>query len=142
MHYDYYIASRYRNKEDVLKLARLIREAGKSVYCFIESRASVSHVGSLESNPEEDMKKFESIENWQTDPAVRDVFETDMESLRASDTLVLLLPAGKSSHIESGAAYGMGKHLVVIGEQKETESLYLIFNEFYDTIEDFIKNLK
>jgi len=119
-----------------------MRKAGKNIYCFIESRASISHVGSLESNAEEDMKKFETIPNWQNDPAVRDIFETDMEALRASDSLILLLPAGKSSHIESGAAYGMGKHLVVIGEQKETESLYLIFNEFYDTIKDFISNLK
>lgn len=141
MHYDFYIASRYRNKEDVLELVNLIRAKGKTVYCFIESHASVKNVGSVESDPEEAMKQFESIENWQTDPRVRDVFETDMSALRASDTLVLLLPAGKSSHVEAGAAYGMGKKLVLIGEQKETESLYLIFNQFYNSIDEFINQL-
>ncbi len=141
MQYDYFISSRYRNKDEVLELASKIRQAGKTVYCFIESNASTSHVGLVESEPEAAMKQFESIPNWQTDPGVRDVFETDMEALRSSSTLVLLLPAGKSSHVEAGVAYGLEKHLVVIGEQKETESLYLIFDEFYDTIDQFISSI-
>src|SRR6185503_4172610 len=138
MSYDYFISSRYRNKEQVLSLANKIREQGKTVYCFIESGASTKNVGSVESDPDEAMKQFEAIENWQTDPRVRDVFDTDMQALRASTNLILLLPAGKSAHIEAGTGYGMGKHLIVIGEQKETESLYLIFDEFYDNIDEFI----
>ncbi len=121
MHYDYFIASRYRNKSEVLRLARMLREKGKSLYCFIESEASLKHVGSLKE-----------------DPAIQEIFESDMNALKNSRTLIMLLPAGKSVHIEAGVAYGLGKHLVLIGEQAETESLYFIFNEMYSTIESFL----
>ena len=141
MTYQYFVASRYRNKEIVLDLVRKLRENGKTVYCFIESPASTKHVGSVESNPEEVMKTFESISNWQNDKRVKEVFETDMTALRNSENLILLLPAGKSAHVESGAAYGMNKNCIVIGEQKETESLYLIFNEFYPDIDSFLESI-
>ena len=34
--YDFYIASRYRNKDSVLELTQRIRAQGYSVYCFVE----------------------------------------------------------------------------------------------------------
>jgi hypothetical protein len=141
MHYDYFISARYRNKDNALALARRIRERGKTVYCFVESRASVSHVGDVDSDGEKAMAKFEAIPDWRNDTRVRDLFETDMEAERNSDALILLLPAGKSAHIEAGVAYGMGKKLILVGEQKETESLYLIFDECYNSVDEFIQSL-
>ena len=64
-----------------------------------------------------------------------------MNALRNSQNLILLLPAGKSAHIEAGAAYGMGKHCILIGEQKEAESNYLIFNESHKNANDFLKTI-
>lgn len=141
MTYDYFVASRYRNKVEVLRLVRGLREKRKSLYCFIESEASLKHVGGLEEDAQEQMKKYETKENWREDPAIREIFESDMNALRDSKTLIMLLPAGKSVHIEAGAAYGMGKRTILIGEQKETESLYLIFNEIYPTIGSFLASI-
>lgn len=141
MQYDYFLASRYRNKSEVLRLAKAIREKGKTVYNFIESEVSIKHVGSLEGNPEEQMKRYEKRENWQNDPAIREIFEMDMTALKNSSNFIMLLPAGKSVHIEAGAAYGFGKNMILIGKQEKTESLYLIFNEMYPTIEVFLENI-
>lgn len=142
MTYDYFIASRFRNKEIVLELAKKIRAAGKTVYAFIESKPSTEHVEKLEdSDTETAMQSFEAIPDWRNDSRVKDIFETDMTALKNSDALVLLLPAGKSAHMEAGTAYGLGKQTIVIGEQKETESLYLIFDEFYDSIDHFIASV-
>jgi hypothetical protein len=141
MKYEYFIASRYRNKDAVLKLASRLKDLGKSYYCFIESQASIKHVGTIDANPENSMANFEKISDWRNNPGVREVFDSDMNALKESEKIIVLLPAGKSVHIEAGVAYGLGKKLILIGEQKETESLYLIFNEFYSTIEDFIKSL-
>lgn len=141
MQYDFFVASRYRNKPEVLRLTNGIREKGKTAYCFIESEASLKHVGGLTEDAEEQMKKYESKENWKEDSAIREIFEMDMNALRNSDAIVVLLPAGKSVHIEAGAAYGMGKKCVLIGEQKETESLYLIFDKQFPTIDDFLATL-
>ncbi|KXK11108.1 MAG: hypothetical protein UZ22_OP11002000492 [Microgenomates bacterium OLB23] len=87
------------------------------------------------------MEKFESIPDWITSPAVKEIFDIDMNALRDSENLILLLPAGKSAHIEAGAAYGMGKNCIVIGKLEGTDSLYMIFNRFYDTIDKFIASL-
>lgn len=143
MTYEYCIVSRWRNKDQVTELANKIHEKGKTVYSFIEGDgiryALKDHEQKYE--PEEFMRKYESIPDWRNDPAVREIFEADMKALKNSDTVILLLPAGKSSHIEAGVAYGLGKKLILIGEQKETESLYLIFDEFYKSTEDFISGL-
>lgn len=141
MKYDYFVAARFRNKEEAARLTNLLRKAGKSVYFFAESRASIQHVGALDGDGEQSMKNFEAIGDWRNHAGVREVFETDMNALRDSKALILLLPAGKSAHMEAGVAYGMGKKTIVIGEQKETETLYLIFDEHYDSIERFFNNL-
>lgn len=143
MKYKYFIAARWRNKEAVLRLAKDIRNKGKTVYCFVEGDGGTYELKDLEEKykPKEFMQQFESIPDWRNDPRVKEVFDVDMNALKESEALILLLPAGKSAHLEAGVAYGMGKHCIVIGEQKKTESLYLIFNEFYDSADDFIRSL-
>lgn len=138
MRYDYFIASRWRNKDNVLSLAIRLRQLGKSVYCFVDPETS--HLDPL-ADAEEAMKSFEAITDWHFDPGVRELFKRDIDALKESHLLIMLLPAGKSAHIEAGLAYGLGKKCVVIGEQQETESLYLIFNEWYPTSDDFINSL-
>ncbi len=138
MKYQYFIASRWRNRDIVLELTTKLREKGKTVYCFMETKENFHKP---EDDPEKAMQEFESIDNWQGHKLIRDIFEVDMKALRNAKTLLLLLPAGKSAHMEAGVAYGMGKKCIYIGEQKEAESLYLIFNEHYDTIDDFIMSL-
>lgn len=44
---------------------------------------------------------------------------------------LLVLPAGKSAHIEAGIAYGLGKKCYAIGEYDVTDSLYLIFDKIF-----------
>lgn len=139
--YDFFIAARYRNKENALDLTNKIRAKGYHPYCFVESDASRAHCGTTDCDAEEAMKEFEAIEDWKNDTGVRNIFETDMNALRNSEVLILLLPAGKSAHMETGVAYGLGKKLILIGEQKETESLYLMFDEFYDSIDRFVEGL-
>jgi hypothetical protein len=134
MQYQYFIASRFRNKEAVLALTAQLRSKDKSVYCFVEGYDD-------SQSPEEYMQKFENVPHWQESELVKEMFAKDMNALKNSETLILLLPAGKSAHIEAGVAYGMGKKCIVIGEQKEAESLYLIFNEFYKTADEFVESL-
>lgn len=143
MKYQYFIAARWRNKDNVLELAKKIRERGKSVYCFIEGDGTEHELKVQEENHDAEtfMQKFESIPDWKNSPAVREIFDVDMNALRDSEALILLLPAGKSSHVEAGAAYGMGKKCILVGEQHETESLYLIFDEFYSSVDDFLKTI-
>ncbi|OIP57947.1 MAG: hypothetical protein COX79_05740 [Candidatus Levybacteria bacterium CG_4_10_14_0_2_um_filter_36_16] len=143
MKYQYCIVSRWRNRKQVEELTQQIRKKNKTVYSFIEGDGANYALKDSEQKyePEEFMKKYESIPDWKNDPRVSEIFKIDMDALKNSENVILLLPAGKSAHIEAGAAYGLGKKCIVIGEQKETESLYLIFDEFYTTSDDFIQSL-
>jgi len=134
MKYDYFISGRWRNRDNVGHLAKKLRARGNSVYCFLDSQST----DVFSEDPEESMKKFEAIPNWREDAYVRRVYEDDMTGLKESRSLVMLLPAGKSCHIEAGVAFGMGKHLILIGEQSEAESLYLIFHEVYPDVRSFL----
>lgn len=137
MKYQYFIASRWRNRNSVFELTEKIRAKGKSVYCFMEN----DPYHSSDEDPENVMKAFESTDDWKNTKMLKDIFKKDMDALKQSETLLLLLPAGKSAHIEAGVAYGMKKRCIVIGEQKEAESLYLIFDEDYASIDAFIASL-
>lgn len=137
MQYDFFVSGRWRNRDSVLDLTHRIRDKGYSVYCFLEASHSIARV---HNDPEEDMQNFEKLD-WRNDPYVREVFKNDMEGERNSKTFVMLLPVGKSCHIEAGVAYGLGKQCILIGEQKEAESLYLIFTKQFDTVEDFLKTI-
>ena len=138
MKYHYFIASRWRNRDNVRLLSKKLREKDFSVYCFIDEEQSLNDPN---EDPEEEMKKFETIVDWRNNPAVKAMFDGDMNALRDSETLIMLLPAGKSAHLEAGAAYGMGKKCIIVGEQKETESLYFIFNEWHPTIEELLNHI-
>ncbi|MCK5490384.1 MAG: hypothetical protein KAI67_00935, partial [Candidatus Pacebacteria bacterium] len=69
------------------------------------------------------------------------LFRKDLDGLKNAEKIILLLPAGTSAHIEAGIAYGLEKPLVLIGEPEKPESLYLIFQERYKTIEEFLKTV-
>ncbi len=135
--YDYFVAGRWRNRENVLDLVKRIRDKGYKVYCFLDHEYT---------KPKENETVHEVVDNfekrsWRDDKSVRDIFERDLTAEKRADNFVMLLPVGKSCHIEAGIAYGLGKKCILIGEQKEAESLYLIFSEVYNDVDKFIKNI-
>jgi hypothetical protein len=50
------------------------------------------------------------------DARVQKAFHFDRKMIEWADTLVLVLPAGKSAHLEAGYAKGLGKKLYIIGD--------------------------
>jgi|SRR3989344_4134714 len=76
MKYQYFIASRWRNRDQVLDLAKKLRGKGKSVYCFLVAPQVVHRI---KNDPDEDMKSFEK-RNWQNDSYVKEVFKNDIEA--------------------------------------------------------------
>ncbi len=138
MKYQYFISSRYRNRDIVLELTKKLRKKHKTVHNFMDT----DPFHDMSTDPEETMKKFEATVNWRENHIVKHLFKKDMAALKNSKIIIVLLPGGKSTHIEAGVAYGLGKKLILIGEQKNAESLYLIFDKCFPDIDSFIKDLK
>ena len=119
-----YVASSWRNDKQPGVVAAL-RAEGHTVYDF--------------KNPEPDNNGFSwrSIapdwQNWTPEafrealwhPAAIDGFRLDMDALKACDACVLVLPCGRSAHLELGAAVGLGKRTAVLLDPNcEPELMY------------------
>lgn len=138
--YEFFIAGRTRNKEKILNICKIFEELNISHYCFLKNEQSHKEVG-LDLNDKELADKFEKMD-LQSD-TVKTIFKHDMEGLKSSENLLLVLPAGKSAHIEAGVVYGLGKKCYAIGEYDVTDSLYLIFDKIFadeEELKAFLKN--
>lgn len=142
--YDFFIAGRTRNKEKILEICSIFDSLNISYYCFLKNEQSHIEAGlDLNDSPEDLMSKFESMEL--DSDSVKTIFKHDMEGLKSSKNLLLVLPAGKSAHIEAGVSYGLGKRCYAIGEYDVTDSLYLIFDKIFadeNELVEFLKSIK
>ena len=141
--YEFFIAGRARNKENILKICDLFDRYKISYYCFLKNEENWGY-GNKNQTPEERQKEFESLD-LKSD-IVLNLFHNDLDGEKNSKNLLLVLPAGKAAHIESGIAYGLGKKCYAIGEYEATDTLYNIFDEISDVyieaILSLIKRLK
>jgi hypothetical protein len=111
-----YIASSWK-MEDVLRdLAALLREAGFEVDCFCDSSSGrfVFHWSELVEK-EEDLKTIDAI-NFLKDWRTKKACDEDKKWLDWADACILVLPAGRSAHLEAGYEKGQGKKLFIYGD--------------------------
>ena len=137
--YEFFIAGRARNKDNILKICDLFDKYDISYYCFLKNEKDWGY-GNSNQTPEEKQKEFESL-NLKSEVVLK-LFHDDLEGEKQSQNLLLVLPAGKAAHIESGIAYGLGKKCYAIGEYDATDTLYNIFEEIFideNQLEDFLK---
>mgnify|MGYP002522148347 FL=1 len=60
------------------------------------------------------------------------------------DTCILLLPSGRSAHIEAGYLKGLGKKVYVVGsvfDELRLELMYLAFDRFFFLYENMFDAL-
>ena len=135
---DFTIVGKVRNAETIEKLVAGIREKGHSCYCFLEKTDVAPIEGKTWSKY---MEHLESHPDFWNDPEHRQHFEDDLAGMKNADAVIVVFPIGNASHIESGIAYGLGKRIIMIGEAEKNETLYLIFEERYPTVEAFLETL-
>ena len=75
--------------------------------------------------------------------AVRDRFNDHFNAMSDADTCVLLLPCGRSSHVEAGYMAGVGKRVFVYDTSTHItpELMYLTFDGYFHTEEDLLEAL-
>ncbi|MBR2705085.1 MAG: hypothetical protein IKE91_06435 [Clostridia bacterium] len=134
--YEFFIAGKFRNKDVIMDICDVFDKRNISNYCFLRNEVDYAD---KDLSQEEKQKVFEGLD-LNSEPVVK-IFESDMEAEKASDNFLLVLPAGKSGHIEAGVAYGMGKKCYAIGEYEGTDSLYHVFDRIFKDKEELEKFL-
>ena len=140
MKHEFFIAGKTRNKDNILKICDLFDKYNISYYCFLKNKETINSYGNSD-DVNDKMDVFESLD-LKSD-VVLNIFNQDLENEKASKNFLLVLPAGKSGHIEAGIAYGMGKKCYAIGEFDSTDSLYNFFDNIFSDInelEEFLSN--
>jgi len=134
---DYTIIGKFRNAQNVRALTTAIRNKGKTCYDFTDKPADPNNPN---ASFEDQMVSLEGHPDFLNDSVHRYHYKRDLDGLKNANTVILLLPAGTSTHIEAGIAFGLGKKLILIGKPEKPETLYFIFDEYYNTIDDFLKS--
>jgi hypothetical protein len=124
-----YVASSWRNPIQP-EIVQVLRDAGHDVYDFRNPVPGDKGFAWSEVNP-----------NWKTwtpdefaaelysgHPAIERAYGLDKAALDQCDTCVLVLPCGRSAHLEAGYAAGKGKRTVVFlhPDKFEPELMYLL----------------
>lgn len=133
-----YVASSWRNPYQQEVVARL-RAAGHEVYDFRNPAPGNHGFGWREIHPNWQQWTPEEFRAALDDPIARAGFRLDMDSLEAADACVLVLPCGRSAHLELG--YAVGNHsltAVLMPEQSEPELMYRMVGKIALSVDELI----
>ena len=144
MKHKIYLASSWRNRYQP-GLVQLLRSApgGHEVYDFRNPAPDHSGFSWSEIDPEWEAWDCPKYRAGLSNPIAEKGFQMDMYALENADIVVLLLPSGRSAHVE--AAYHKGKGGVVIvhsPEPCEPELMYKMFNAITETDEELLALLE
>lgn len=121
-----YLASSWRNPRQP-GAVRELRAAGHEVYDFRNPAPGNDGFSWSSIDPHWLSWTPEQFREALKHPIALDGFGHDMRALEACDTCVLLLPCGRSAHLEAGWAAGAGKRVLVLAEGlHEPELMYLM----------------
>jgi len=132
-----YLASSWKNKEAVLEMAEMLKYEGHTVdaFCDEENRVSFNWSELLDIMDREgkditELDAKDMMSHWR----VREAFQEDKKYLDWSDAVIMLMPCGRSAHLEAGYAAGCGKKLYIIGgfEKGEFETMYGFADGMFD----------
>jgi nucleoside 2-deoxyribosyltransferase len=126
-----YLASSWRNPYQPALLDHL-RRAGHQVYDF-RNPSSEDH-GFSWSEVDPDWKNWtpEQYRAALDHPIARAGFARDHTAMDWADTCVLLLPSGRSAHVEAGWMAGQGKPVHVVCSPGTSPEAELMYREFLD----------
>jgi len=121
-----YTASSWRNPAQP-EVVRQLLAAGHEVYDFRHPSNGVPGFAWSEIDP--DWKAW-SAERYRhlltTSPIAARGFVSDLRGMQWADTCVLILPCGRSAHLEAGWFCGQGKRCIILtrdGEEPELMAL-------------------
>jgi hypothetical protein len=128
-----YVASSWRNayQPDVVEMLRL---DGHEVYDFRNPGDGNTGFSwhkidlSVPAGPADLRLPAEQIRTMLEHQEAEDGFALDMGALRWCDVCVLVLPSGRSAHMEAGWAAGVGKFTIVLLDEGEPDLMWKMAN--------------
>ena len=118
-----YVASSWRNERQP-EVVEYIRREGHEVYDFRHPEPDDGGFHWSEIDPAWKSWHPEGFRDALYDPLVSDHFEKDFRAMKWATAFVLVMPCGRSAHLETGWAVGAGKPVVILLSDGEPELMY------------------
>jgi len=140
-----YIASSWKNECQCLALAKTLRDEGYEVDCFCDSSTRYVFNYTEWNTPEQEAKELTAIDVLKK-PQSQKAYNEDFKWLNWADTVILVLPAGRSAHLEAGYKKGQGGRLIIFSDggfpKGEWDIMYGMANILIDDIIKLLKYLR
>ncbi len=121
-----YVASSWRNRYQP-RVVGILRSLGYDVYDFRNPSPGKHGFAWSEIDPEWKGWDAQCFREMLRDPIAQLGFTNDRDALVGCAVCVLVLPSGRSAHLEAGYAVGCGKPVIVYQpEPCEPELMYLL----------------
>lgn len=133
-----YVSSSWRNEHQP-RIVLMLREMGHEVYDFRNPAPGQKGFAwrdcggiAAKDGPGSGAKTIPSYIEAVFSDRAKEVFKLDKDALDWSDTCVMVLPCGRSAHLEAGYACGQGKHVIwwFNEDRFEPELMYLLGDDF------------
>lgn len=135
-----YVAASWRTERQP-EVVRRLREAGHEVYDF-RNPPQNSAFAWTDTTPWWSGLSPEELRQLLGHPVARGAFEVDMGALRRCDACVLVLPSGRSAHLETGWAAGAGKRTAILLDAgSEAELMSLMADRLCGSLEELLELL-
>jgi hypothetical protein len=137
-----YVASSWRNPHQQM-VVKALRKKGHDVYDF--RNPAPGNTGFAWSSIDPDWLHWstEKFREALKDPIAEDGFYLDMEALRAAEAVVLVLPCGRSAHLELGYAVGTGCWTgILMLEPNEPELMYKMTEGIFVSADELVEALE
>lgn len=136
-----YVASSWRNDTQP-SVVSAVRAAGHESYDF--KHPPHGDKGFHWSEIDECWKDWDIIQYRHAleHPVACTEFASDWEAMLWADACILVMPCGRSAHIEAGYFVGAKKRLIILLSDGEPELMYKMADYLAEDIEDAIKALK
>lgn len=139
-----YVASSWRNRHQPT-IVRSLEDAGYDVYDFRNPIPGNYGFSWKECGTEEELKDPSTYRDkiLESQPAKRG-FAYDMSALQRAFATVLVLPCGRSAHLELGYAVGMRQRTIVLLDTplSEPELMYKMVDRICITISEVLGALR
>jgi hypothetical protein len=138
-----YVASSWRNTQQP-HVVTALRANGHEVYDFRNPAPGNDGFRWLEIDPDWLHWTPEAYAALvKSSPVAAAEFALDKAALDWCDTCVLVLPCGRSAHLEAGYAAGQGKRVIVLlhEEKFDPELMYLLCSEIVVSLGDVLRLL-
>lgn len=137
-----YTASSWRNPEYDAIVGNL-KGAGYEVYDF---KSALTEGKRTAFNWDEIDPAWE---NWTSrefvfqlgHPLARRAFESDKAGMDEADVCILILPCGKSAHLEAGYMRGQGKKVLILLDGSRPELTYSLADGLFENVSDLLEGL-